>query len=128
MGPGSWYTSVLAGLLVPGIHDAIVASTGTRVLVLNLVAQPGETSGFSPQNHLQVLAEAFPAVTFDIVLADQAHTPDERALRDACGRIGAELFLRPVADPQAVEGHHDPLLLGRAFAEVIGHGSIPAWR
>ena len=52
MGPGSWYTSVLAGLLVPGIHDAIIASQAKRILVLNLIAQPGETSGFSPQGHL----------------------------------------------------------------------------
>jgi uncharacterized cofD-like protein len=128
MGPGSWYTSVLAGLLVPGIHDAIVTSTATRILVLNLVAQPGETSGFSPQGHLHVLAEAFPEVTFDVVLADPAHVPDEQALRVASRDVGAELVLRAVADPRAGHGHHDPLLLGRAFAEVIGHGSIPAWR
>jgi uncharacterized cofD-like protein len=128
MGPGSWYTSVLAGLLVPGIHDAIVTSTATRILVLNLVAQPGETSGFSPQGHLHVLAEAFPEVTFDVVLADPAHVPDEQALRAASRDVGAELVLRAVADPRAGHGHHDPLLLGRAFAEVIGHGSIPAWR
>jgi uncharacterized cofD-like protein len=128
MGPGSWYTSVLAGLLVPGIHDAVVASAATRILVLNLVPQPGETSGFSPPGHLHVLAEAFPTVTFDVVLADPAHVPDEPALRAACSDVGAELVLRAVADARAGDGHHDPLLLGRAFAEVIGHGSIPAWR
>lgn len=128
MGPGSWYTSVLADLLVPGIHDAIVGSTATRILVLNLVAQPGETAGFSPQGHVYVLAKAFPRVRFDVVLADPAHVPDEQALQAACADLGAELVLRPVADPRAEDGHHDPLLLGRAFAEVIGHGSIPAWR
>ena len=67
-------------------------------------------------------------MTFDIVLADPAHVPDEGALRAACSAVGAELVLRPVSDPRAGDGHHDPLLLGRAFAEVIGHGSIPAWR
>jgi len=128
MGPGSWYTSVLAGLLVPGIHDAIIAAQATRILALNLVAQPGETAGFSPQGHLHVLAGAFPDVRFDVVLADPAHVPDEQALRAACRDVGAELVLRAVADPRAGHGHHDPLLLGRAFAEVIGHGSIPAWR
>ncbi len=128
MGPGSWYTSVLAGLLVPGIHDAVVAAPATRILVLNLVPQPGETSGFSPQGHLHVLSGAFPRVRFDVVLADPSHVPDEPALRVACRQVGAELMLRPVADARAGAGHHDPLLLGRAFAEVIGHGSIPAWR
>jgi uncharacterized cofD-like protein len=128
MGPGSWYTSVLAGLLVPGIHDAVVAAPATRVLVLNLVAQPGETSGFSPQGHLHVLAGAFPDVRVDVVLADPAHVPDEAGLRSACAEVGATLLLRPVSDPSAGAGHHDPLLLGRAFAEVVGRGSIPAWR
>ena len=128
MGPGSWYTSVLAGLLIPGIHDAVVASSATRILVLNLVAQPGETSGFSPQGHLHVLSQAFPEVPVDVVLADPSHVPDEPALRAACDELGAELVLRPVSDARAGEGHHDPLLLGRAFAELIGHGSIPTWR
>ncbi len=128
MGPGSWYTSVLAALLVPGVRAALVGATARRILVLNLVAQPGETAGFSPQSHVHVLAEAFPEVRFDIVLADPAHVPDEQALRSACEAIGGELVLRPVADARAGAGHHDPLLLGRAFAELIGHGSIPTWR
>ena len=128
MGPGSWYTSVLAGLMVPGIHDAVVSARATRILVLNLVAQPGETSGFSPQGHLHVLAEAFPQVRVDVVLADPAHVPDEAALRSACTEVGGQLQLRPVSDPTAGAGHHDPLLLGRAFADVLGRGSIPAWR
>jgi uncharacterized cofD-like protein len=128
MGPGSWYTSVIASLLVPGIHRAVIASPARRILVLNLVAQPGETSGFSPQGHVDVLAEHFPDVRFDVVLADPAHVPDEATLQAACARVGAELVLRPIADPRAEPGHHDPLLLGRAFGELVGHGSIPAWR
>ena len=128
MGPGSWYTSVMASLLVPGIRAAVAAAPAQRILVLNLVPQPGETAGLSPQNHLHVLAEAFPEVRLDVVLADPAHVPDVAALRDASADLGAELVLRPVADPQADPGHHDPQLLGRAFGELIGHGSIPAWR
>lgn len=128
MGPGSWYTSVLAGLLVPGIHEAVVRSRATRILVLNLVAQPGETSGFSPQVHVDVLAEAFPDLGVDVVLADPGHVPDEPALRAAAARLGGELVLRPISDPRAEPGHHDPVLLGRAFAQLLGHGSIPAWR
>lgn len=128
MGPGSWYTSVLASLLVPGIRAAFVAAPAQKVLLLNLVAQPGETSGFSPQGHVQVLAEAFPDVRFDVVVADPAHTPDVGALREACGLVGAELAMHAVADPLAGPGHHDPLLLGRAFETILGRGSIPAWR
>jgi uncharacterized cofD-like protein len=128
MGPGSWYTSVMASLLVPGIRRAVAATAAQRILVLNLVAQPGETAGFSPQNHLHVMAAAFPEMQFEVVLADPHHVPDEQALQEACALIGARLVLWPVADQRAGRGHHDPLLLARAFGEIIGHGSIPAWR
>ncbi len=128
MGPGSWYTSVLASLLVPGIRAAVVASPAMHILALNLVAQSGETTGLSPQDHLHVLSEVFPDVRLDVVLADQAHVPDEPALRAACRDLGAELIVRELADLVVGVGHHDPLLLGRAFGELIGHGSMPAWR
>lgn len=128
MGPGSWYTSVLASLLVPGIRSAFVAAPATRILLLNLIAQQGETSGLSPSSHVEVLAQAFPEVRFDAVLADLDHVPDEADLRRACGLVGAELVLRPIANLRAGPGHHDPLLLGRAFGDLIGRGSIPAWR
>jgi uncharacterized cofD-like protein len=127
LGPGSWYTSVMASLLVPGIREAVVGSSARRILVLNLVAQPGETAGFSPQGHLDVMASAFPELRLDVVLADPAHVPDEDGLRAACDAMGAALVVRPLADRRAEPGHHDPLLLGRALAEIIGRGSLPGW-
>ena len=57
-GPGSWFTSVLPHLLVPDLLAALVGSRARRVVVLNLAAQPGETAGFSPQQHLEVLCGA----------------------------------------------------------------------
>ena len=128
MGPGSWYTSVMSSLMVPGIRAAVCAAEAHRVLVLNLVPQPGETEGFSPQSHLHVMAAAFPDLRLDVVLADRRHVPDEPLLREACALLGARLVLRPIAAAGVEPGHHDPLLLGRAFGELIGHGSIPAWR
>lgn len=128
MGPGSWYTSVIANLLVPDIRAAFQSSPARRILVLNLVAQKGETSGFSPQGHLAALRRAFPDLSFDVVLADPEHVPDRGALEQAAAELGGELLLRPVCDTHAGPGHHDPRLLGRAFAELLGHGRIPAWR
>ncbi len=128
MGPGSWYTSVLASLLVPGIRAAFSRARANRILVLNLVAQPGETSGFSPQGHIEVLSRTFPEIRFDIVLADPGHVPDVAALARATDSLGAQLVLRRVSDSLLGPGHHNRVLLGRAFADLIGDGSIPAWR
>src|SRR5437660_103534 len=76
LGPGSWFTSVLPHLLVPELRDALV-TTGARILVnLNLTAQPGETTGFSPEQHLEVLAAHAPDLKLDVVLADRPSVPD----------------------------------------------------
>jgi len=49
LGPGSWFTSVIPHVLVPQLAAALQATTGRRALVLNLVAEPGETAEFSAE-------------------------------------------------------------------------------
>src|ERR1700683_5076255 len=46
LGPGSWFTSVIPHVLVPGLAAALQATTARRALVLNLVAAPGGRAGF----------------------------------------------------------------------------------
>ena len=55
--PGSWFTSVLPHLLVPELADALISTRARRLVALNLVPQLGETGGFSPHTHLEVLAD-----------------------------------------------------------------------
>ena len=45
LGPGSWFTSVLPHLLVPGLAEALVTTRARRLVALNLAPQPGETEG-----------------------------------------------------------------------------------
>ncbi|MGI6662784.1 MAG: gluconeogenesis factor YvcK family protein [Bacillota bacterium] len=49
IGPGSLYTSVIPNLLVPGIREAIAASSAKKLYVCNIMTQPGETDGYSVQ-------------------------------------------------------------------------------
>src|SRR5712671_1659541 len=72
LGPGSWFTSVLPHLLVPGLAEALVTTRARRLVALNLAPQPGETEGFSPHTHLEVLASHAPDLAVDVVLADRA--------------------------------------------------------
>lgn len=53
LGPGSLFTSILPVLLVPGVAEAIRASRGSKVLVGNLMTQPGETVGMTMVEHLE---------------------------------------------------------------------------
>ncbi|MGW3995725.1 gluconeogenesis factor YvcK family protein [Amycolatopsis sp. NPDC004772] len=121
LGPGSWFTSVLPHLLVPGLHDALVRTAATKVLVLNLVPQPGETAGFSPERHLDVLFEHAPDLRVDAVIADRDSVPDPANLRRAAERLGGRAHLGAVGDPE-VPGRHDPDALALCMREALGLG------
>ena len=55
MGPGSLYTSVIPNLLVAGIADAIVASPALKAYFVNLMSQPGETTGLRASDHVAAI-------------------------------------------------------------------------
>ena len=119
-GPGSWFTSVLPHLLVPELASALHVTAAHRMVVLNLAPQPGETDGFSPHKHLEVLAGHAPALTVDIVLADAkaARAGSLSDLEKAAGMLGARLV---TADVAAADGtpRHDPKLLAEACAQIF---------
>jgi uncharacterized cofD-like protein len=55
VGPGSLFTSILPVLLVPGVADAVRRARGRRVLVANLMSQPGETLDMHLADHLRAI-------------------------------------------------------------------------
>ena len=118
-GPGSWFTSVLPHLLVPELAEALIATPARRLVALNLVPQPGETDGFSPHTHLEVLAEHAPELTVDVVLADRAAAAGTTAeLEKAAAMLGARLVLTELAMRDGTP-RHDPRWLAGAFAEIF---------
>ena len=119
LGPGSWYTSVLPHLLVPRLRVALAAAQARVVVVLNLVPQPGETDGFSPEEHLNVLQAHLDGVALHTVIADADSVVDRRGLLSAVRSCGAELVLAPVAELDGAP-RHDPERLAAALASVVG--------
>ncbi|MFH8406273.1 uridine diphosphate-N-acetylglucosamine-binding protein YvcK [Streptomyces sp. NPDC018019] len=139
LGPGSWFSSVIPHLLVPELREALEETQARKVLSLNLAPQPGETDGFSPQRHLEVLARHAPKLAFDVVLADRAAVPDIESLTVAAKQlVGSEVELAAVAAPGSpcgtAETHkgaarHDPELLAAAYDRIFRmHGRIGPWR
>ena len=119
LGPGSWFTSVLPHLMVPELAQALVSTPARRIVALNLVAQPGETEGFSPQTHLEVLADHAPQLKLDIVLADRGAAGGAAAeLEKAAGLLGGRLVLADLAMRDGTP-RHDPRQLAGAFAEIF---------
>ncbi len=127
LGPGSWFSSVIPHLLVPELAEALMTTRARRVLTLNLAPQPGETEGFSPQRHLEVLGRHAPKLTIDVVLADEAAVPDRPSLDEAAQRLGATVELAPVAAPDGPR--HDPESLAAAYDRIFRmRGRIGPWR
>lgn len=127
LGPGSWFTSVIPHLLVPELAHALRTTSARRAVVLNLAAQPGETAGFAPETHLEVLAGHAPGLTLDAVLADRDAAPDPVALEQVAGSLGASVHLAALArddEPQA----HDADRLAAAFRHLFAPDRLPSDR
>jgi uncharacterized cofD-like protein len=118
LGPGSWFTSVLPHLLVPDLRTALVETRARRLVCLNLAAQAGETDGFSPEAHLDVLAAHAPDLTLDVVLADERTVGDVSGLRAAVEAGGGRLVLGAVARDDGTP-RHDPVRLAQALGPVL---------
>ena len=93
VGPGSLYTSILPNLLIDGVTSTLSAVQGVRVYVANLMTEPGETDGYSLDDHLRVLREHTGRELFDYVLVNS--TPPTREQLARYRGKGAELI--PVA-------------------------------
>jgi uncharacterized cofD-like protein len=119
LGPGSWFTSVLPHLLVPQLAEALHATPARRLVALNLAPQSGETEGFSPHAHLEVLADHAPQLTIDVVLADRRAAEGTTAeLEKAAGLLGGKLVLADLAMGDG-SPRHDPRRLAGAFMHIF---------
>ena len=57
IGPGSLYTSLLPNLLIKPIAEALRRAKALRVYVCNVMTQPGESEGYSAEEHLSAIIE-----------------------------------------------------------------------
>jgi uncharacterized cofD-like protein len=123
LGPGSWFTSVLPHLLVPDLAKALVETSAQRLVTLNLEPQTGETAGFSPETHLEVLAAHAPDLRLDVVLADPRTVSDHDGLQKVASALGAEVVLAPVGHEDGTP-RHDPERLARAYDRIFQNRRI----
>ncbi len=128
LGPGSWYTSVLPHLLVPELAAALRETSALRIVALNLAPQPGETEGFAPETHLDVLVQHARGLRVDVVLADPTTVSDPEALVRVARTLGASVRLESVASAGEGGGpgdmaRHDAGLLADAIKGIVTSGA-----
>lgn len=142
-GPGSLYTSILPPLLVPQVAAAIRQASGIRVLVANLMTEPGETDDYSVLEHVLTIERHLDAQLFDYVIYNTSPVPAHLAARYAGHRavpivtgtfeLNAlhKLGVRPIGVPLVSEHpagkiRHHPDRLGAAIT-ALGQRKLGAW-
>ena len=125
VGPGSLYTSVIAALKINAVAEAIARSEGSRVFILNLITQDGETYELDGGGHLEALAKhggvtgpGYVVVNtgpFDIPEGHFALKVDE----EDAARLGWDVVEADVVDTDAEWPQHDPIKLGRVLEDLL---------
>ncbi len=143
-GPGSLFTSILPPLLVPEVTSAIRAAKATRILVANLMTEPGETDDYSVLEHVLTIERHLGDQLFDYVVYNTAPVPEHLDRRYA--ERGAQpivtgtfelnalekLGIQPIGVPLVSEHppgkiRHHPERLASAIA-ALARGKLGAWR
>jgi uncharacterized cofD-like protein len=134
VGPGSLYTSILPNLLVEGVAATIYGLNAVRIYVGNLVTEPGETDGYSLNDHLEAIRAHTGFDLFDYILvprlsAGPASARWSRGSRpvERSGVLAAAGSARVVecdvrAEDTDAKPRHQPRPLARALHQLIAAG------
>ena len=144
VGPGSLFTSLMPPLLVPAVREGIHASKAIRILVANLMTEPGETDNFSVLDHLLTIERHVGRQLFDYVIYNTMPVPerlaDSYAARGASSLVTGSFELNAlerldvraigvplVSEHPAGKIRHHPECLSAAIT-ALAQGKLGAWR
>lgn len=132
LAPGGLYTSIIPNLLVAGIPEALRASRGKLIYILNLMTRHGETHGYPASRHISELVRYGGRVP-DAVLAHRGAIPEALTARYEAEDAQPveidlaalnELGVRHVARAAIMSGtslvRHDPERTGAALDALFG--------
>lgn len=86
LGPGSLYTSVISCLLVEEVSKAIVSSKAQRVLIANIMNEPGETHGYTLARHVNEVERYLDKHMLDYVIVNNGEITEDMILDFNQGR------------------------------------------
>ena len=127
MGPGSWFSSVLPHLLVPEQRQAIIDSKAKKMIILNLDSasangrtfNSGEFSGYTPLEHVKILQDYAPGLSFDYLIADESLDLRGDEMQEHLSSTGGELIAADLRDNVTLI-HHSSKKLTSLLAHIAG--------
>jgi uncharacterized cofD-like protein len=75
IGPGSFYTTILANLVVKGVKEAILKSKARKIFILNLMTEYGQTYNYSGSRFVSELDKYLPVDCLDSLLINNRKIP-----------------------------------------------------
>ena len=72
IGPGSLFTSIMPILLLAPIVDTIRRSSATKIYIGNIMTEPGETTGYKIDDHIQAIVNHTGVDFFDKILVSNS--------------------------------------------------------
>ncbi len=136
LGPGSLYTSIIPNILVEEVRKEI--NKKPRILVANLMTQPGETDGYTLEDHV-VTVERYLKAALDKIIVNTDTIPEEILKRYESegstpvlakemidGRIVGSPLIKLETDPRdgKKKVRHDPIkladLVRKTSMELMG--------
>lgn len=134
LGPGSLFTSLVPNLLVKRIPYAIQRSPALKACFVNLMWQPGETTGMSAADHVAAIHHHAGRRLVDCAVVNTQPISDallvryarQRAMQvvndfDHIRRMGVDVVALPLLKPGA-KVRHDPELIAHAAMELAKKG------
>ncbi len=126
-GIGSVYTSILPNVIIEEIREALLKTKAKRVYFCNAMTQPGETDGYSMEDHVNALTSHGAPVDEVITYAD---TIPEDALERYRKMGSTAVTVRESTHPYTVKTHdllqfddglirHDPRKICEAAAMLL---------
>lgn len=116
-GIGSVYTSILPNIIIPEMKEALQKSKAKKVYFCNAMTQPGETDGYTVEDHVNALI-SHGAPVDEVVMASDAMP--EAAVKRYAKEGSVPVVERDAEKPYIV--HHEKLL---TFSkDLIRHDSL----
>lgn len=129
--PGSLYTSIIPNLLTDKLASHVRASKANKIYIANVMTQPGETTGYTLNDHVEALIAHGGEGIIDTVLANDGPLPIQMV--EQYSAVGSEPLVLDTKKLQAKgirtiratlinpqkPAVHDPERLGKVIMDII---------
>ncbi|MCT4593721.1 MAG: YvcK family protein [Anaeromicrobium sp.] len=111
LGPGSLYTSIIPNLLVKDMIKAMKRSSASIVYISNVMTQPGETGGYTVEDHVNEINKYLKGIDIDYVFANDENIPTE--VLEKYHKDGAKPLLLEVGEKERLKDHNIKVIEGK---------------